>query len=151
MLKKIAAIFLLINTTLLIGCASAHKQHHAKKHYSHRAYKLSNNGICQRVRPTSKHYVQHGAASWYGGKFNNRRTASGERYNMYKMTAAHKSLPLCSYVMVTNLRNGRKVKVKITDRGPYVRGRIIDLSYAAAKKLGMVGRGTARVRINAVA
>ena len=90
---------------------------------------------------------EEGTASWYGKKFHGRLTANGEVYNMYAMTAAHKTLPLGSVVVVENLENGKKVKVKINDRGPFVKGRIIDMSYAAAKKLGFAEKGLARVRI----
>jgi len=99
---------------------------------------------------TSKNYCQTGVASWYGTQFHAQRTSSGERYNMLAMTAAHKTLPLPTYVEVTNLNNNRKVVVKVNDRGPFESNRIIDLSYVAAKKLGMLGHGTARVRVKAI-
>jgi rare lipoprotein A len=92
-------------------------------------------------------FTQTGIASWYGRHWHGRLTASGERYNMYAMTAAHKTLPLGSYVHVKNLDNGKTAVVRINDRGPYVRGRIIDMSYAGAQKIGIVETGTARVRI----
>ena len=95
-------------------------------------------------------YSEIGSASWYGKKFHGRPTASGEIYDMYKLTAAHKKLPLGTYVKVTNLSNGKSVIVKINDRGPYVKGRIIDLSYAAAKKIGMVKKGVQKVKIEAI-
>ncbi len=91
--------------------------------------------------------VQTGVASWYGPGFHGNRTANGEIYDQYELTAAHPSLPLGTRVMVTNLENGRAVQVRINDRGPFVGGRAIDLSYASARLLGMVGPGTARVRI----
>jgi len=91
--------------------------------------------------------VQVGVASWYGPGFHGNRTANGEIYDQYELTAAHPSLPLGTRVMVTNLENGRAVQVRINDRGPFVDGRAIDLSYAAARTLGMVGPGTVRVRI----
>jgi len=100
--------------------------------------------------PSSQGFVETGYASWYGSDFHGHRTASGEIYNMYDMTAAHKILPMDSYVRVENLENGRSVIVRINDRGPFVRNRIIDLSYQAAKRLGIVGPGTARVRITAL-
>ena len=93
-------------------------------------------------------FKQRGIASWYGKKFHGYRTSSGEIYNMYRMTAAHKNLPLPSYVYVTNLDNGRRVIVRVNDRGPFHANRIIDLSYAAAKKLGITGKGTGRVEIS---
>jgi rare lipoprotein A len=97
--------------------------------------------------PDIANFKQVGRASWYGRRFDGRRTASGERYDMNALTAAHKTLPLASYVRVTNMANHKEVVVKINDRGPYVRGRVIDLSYAAAKLLGIQHRGTARVQI----
>ncbi|NNE62584.1 MAG: septal ring lytic transglycosylase RlpA family protein [Gammaproteobacteria bacterium] len=95
-------------------------------------------------------FVERGTASWYGTKFHGRRTSSGEVYNMHGMTAAHKTLPLPTYVRVENMENGKSVIVKVNDRGPFVGTRIIDLSYAAAQKLGVVGPGTAEVEISAV-
>lgn len=92
-------------------------------------------------------FTQEGVASWYGRKFHGRRTSSGEPYDMYTMTAAHTELPLPTYARVTNLANQRSVVVKINDRGPFADNRIIDLSYAAADRLGMVTDGTARVRV----
>jgi rare lipoprotein A len=92
--------------------------------------------------------VQVGVASWYGPGFHGNRTANGEIYDQYELTAAHRSLPHGSRVMVTNLTNGRAVEVRINDRGPFVDGRVIDLSYAAAHAIGMIGPGTARVRID---
>lgn len=102
------------------------------------------------VMKSSKRYDQVGTASWYGSKFHAQRTSSGEPYNMLAMTAAHKSLPLPTYVEVTNLKNKRKIIVKVNDRGPFASNRIIDLSYVAAKKLGMIGHGTTYVRVKAI-
>lgn len=90
---------------------------------------------------------QEGLASWYGAKFHGRPTASGEIFNMYQVTAAHRTLPLGSWVYVTNRENGRSIQVRINDRGPFVRGRIIDLSYAAARAIGMVKQGVVRVHV----
>jgi len=98
----------------------------------------------------AKEFSQQGVASWYGTKFHGRKTSSGEKYDMYKMTAAHKTLPLPSYVKVTNLRNDKQVIVKVNDRGPFVDGRIIDLSYAAAQKLDIISNGTAEVEIETI-
>lgn len=94
-----------------------------------------------------KSYEQVGYASWYGMKFHGHRTSNGEIYDMYSMSAAHKNLPLPSYVRVTNLANKRSVIVRVNDRGPFHSDRIIDLSYAAAYKLDMLGNGTAQVRV----
>ena len=95
-------------------------------------------------------FVQQGIASWYGRKFHGNKTANGERYDMYAMTAAHRRLPLPSYVQVRNLENGRTAVVRVNDRGPFHENRIIDLSYAAASKLGMLGKGTTLVEIRAI-
>lgn len=99
---------------------------------------------------SSRGYVERGIASWYGRKFHGRRTSSGERFDMYAMTAAHKSLPLPTYVLVTNLENGRQAVVRVNDRGPFHANRLIDLSYAAARKLGIFGNGTGFVEVRAV-
>jgi peptidoglycan lytic transglycosylase len=95
-------------------------------------------------------YRQRGVATWYGRKFQGKRTASGERYDMYAMTGAHTILPIPSYARVTNLANGRTVVVRINDRGPFHSDRIIDLSYAAAYKLGYVDAGSAKVEVEAI-
>lgn len=95
-------------------------------------------------------YRERGVASWYGKKFHGRRTSSGESYDMYSMTAAHRTLPLPSYVRVRNLTNGQTIVVRVNDRGPFLHNRIIDLSYAAAAKLGIVGQGTGLVEIESV-
>jgi rare lipoprotein A len=95
-------------------------------------------------------YQKQGIASWYGKKFHGRPTASGETYNMHAVSAAHKTLPLQTMVEVTRLDTGKKIIVRINDRGPFVGDRIIDLSYAAAQKLGMAQKGTARVRVVAL-
>ena len=95
-------------------------------------------------------YRERGVASWYGSKFQGRRTSSGEPYDMFAMTAAHPVLPLPTFVRVTNLDNGKSVVVKVNDRGPFLHGRIIDLSYAAAWKLGISATGTGRVEVEAL-
>lgn len=95
----------------------------------------------------SRGAVQTGTASWYGPGFHGNRTSSGEIYDQYELTAAHQTLPLGTRVAVTNLQNGKAVEVRINDRGPFVKGRTIDLSYAAARTLGMLGPGTVPVRI----
>lgn len=107
-------------------------------------------GRTYKVMTSSSGYKTRGIASWYGTKFHNKRTSSGDEYNMYAMTAAHKTLPLPTYVKVKNLANGREAIVKVNDRGPFHSDRIIDLSYAAAAKLGVFPRGTAPVEIEAL-
>ena len=95
-------------------------------------------------------YTQRGTASWYGKRFHGQKTSSGEIYDMYKMTAAHPTLPIPSYVRVTNVANRRSVVVRVNDRGPFHAGRAIDLSYAAASKLGYLTQGSAEVQIEQI-
>lgn len=113
-----------------------------------RPYKIG--GVKYTPLASAKGYVQTGYASWYGRKFHGRKTSNGETYNMYAMTAAHKTLPINTWVRVHNLENNRKIVVRINDRGPFVRGRIIDLSYTGAKRIGIVGPGTAKVKVTAL-
>jgi rare lipoprotein A len=102
------------------------------------------------MRKVSVGHVETGEASWYGRKFDGRNTSNGDVYDMFGMTAAHKTLPLPTYVQVRNLANGREVVVRVNDRGPFLGGRILDLSYMAAQKLGVVATGTANVRIEVI-
>jgi len=102
------------------------------------------------VMESSRGHVERGIASWYGTKFHGRRTSSGEPYDMYAMTAAHKHLPLPTFARVTHLENGRSIVVRINDRGPFHDNRVIDLSYAAAYKLGMLDKGTAPVEVRVI-
>ncbi|WP_301098772.1 septal ring lytic transglycosylase RlpA family protein [Otariodibacter sp.] len=101
-------------------------------------------------KETSRQFSQTGVASYYGTQFHGKKTASGEIYDKNTFTAAHKTLALGSYALVTNLRNGRKIIVRINDRGPFSNGRVIDLSVAAAREIGMLNTGTARVKIEAL-
>lgn len=103
------------------------------------------------VMTSAKNYKKRGIASWYGTKFHKKRTSSGEDYNMYAMTAAHRTLPIPSYIRVKNLNNGRVAIVRVNDRGPFHSSRIVDLSYAAANYLGLLPKGTAPVEIQAIA
>ena len=107
-------------------------------------------GKSYRVLDSARGYRERGVASWYGTKFNGRATSSGELYDICQFTAAHKSLPLPSYVRVTNLDNGRQLIVRVNDRGPFHSGRVMDLSYAAAVRLGVDRTGTARVELEAI-
>ena len=102
------------------------------------------------TKKSARGHVERGLASWYGRPFHGRQTSSGEPYDMYAMSAAHKTLPLPTYARVTNLENGRSVVVRINDRGPFRDGRVIDLSYTAAVKLGVKRRGTAMVEVRAI-
>jgi rare lipoprotein A len=108
---------------------------------------LASLASCVRVRPLREGSIQTGLASWYGPDFHGKPTSNKEIYNMYDLTAAHNTLPFGTQIMVTNLDNGKSVVVRINDRGPFVGNRIIDLSFAAARVLGMVGPGTAPVKI----
>lgn len=108
------------------------------------------NGETYRVMESSEGYRERGIASWYGRKFHGRLTANGERFNAYAATAAHRSLPIPAYVRVTNLDNGRSMIVRVNDRGPFHPDRIIDLSYAAAVRLGFDETGTAPVEVEAL-
>ena len=105
---------------------------------------------CTRIKYTEPGYIQTGKASWYGPGFHGKKTSSREIYDMHDMTAAHRTLPFGTYVIVTNLNNEKTVMVKINDRGPFVEGRVIDLSYAAASSLGMVEPGVIPVRIEVI-
>ncbi len=151
MLKR----FILPLCCILILSACATKKYNApelaesgKLKASQRPYTV----LGQRYEPLQSHegFTQAGIASWYGKDFHGKSTSSGERYDMNAMTAAHKTLPLGVYVRVHNRDNGRETIVRVNDRGPFVKGRIIDLSYAAAKKLGVDIVGTAPVRIEAL-
>jgi rare lipoprotein A len=102
------------------------------------------------VLPSASGYKKRGRASWYGKRFHGRKTASGETYDMFAMSAAHKTLPLPSYVRVTSIKNGHSVVVRVNDRGPFIPDRIIDLSFAAATKLGIIDDGEALVEVEAV-
>ncbi len=102
------------------------------------------------VLDSSRGYSERGVASWYGKKFHGRLTSNRERYNMFAMTAAHKTLPLPTYVQVRNLANGRSIVARVNDRGPFAHNRLIDLSYGAALKLGIVENGTGLVEVTAI-
>ncbi|MDW7773775.1 MAG: septal ring lytic transglycosylase RlpA family protein [Desulfobulbaceae bacterium] len=135
----------------LWGCAPRYPQYETqgkKIPATQRPYKI--NGKTYYPIPSSRGFRETGMASWYGGQFHGRKTACGETYNMYGGTAAHKTLPMHTMVLVRNLENGRETVVRINDRGPFLRGRVIDLSYAAAEEIGMVRNGTARAEIIAL-
>ncbi len=143
-------LFIIAYIYVIIGCAASEPAPPPKKSPGHpKPYKVF--GKWYQPLPDSKGFRQRGIASWYGKDFHGKKTSNGEIYDMYAMTAAHKTLPLGTYVQVHNLENNRRVKVRINDRGPFVRGRIIDLSYTAADRIGIVGPGTARVEVTALA
>ena len=116
--------------------------------FANRTYAVLGNTYTPQT--TRKAYSAEGLASWYGRRFHGKKTASGEKYDMYAMTAAHPTLPIPSYVRVTALNNGKSVVVRINDRGPFHSKRIIDLSYTAAHKLGYLGSGSTRVRVESL-
>jgi len=145
-------LFILFTAILLAACG-AHEQfsHRTNSTVPRRGQKpYTING--ERYEPLSSHegFVQSGIASWYGSDFHGKQTSNGDTYDMYAKTAAHKTLPLGVYVKVRNRDNGRETVVRINDRGPFVTGRIIDLSYTAAKDIGIVENGTAKVEIEAL-
>ncbi len=151
---RIITVFILLIFFAVYGCAKAtpysSPPQKAKSYKTKRPkpYKIGRKWY----QPLShaRNFKQKGIASWYGADFHGKKTANGEVYDMYAVTAAHKTLPLGTYVRVHNLENGKKIDVRINDRGPFVRGRIIDLSYTVAKELGVVEKGTARVKIEAL-
>ncbi|HEX7046735.1 MAG TPA: septal ring lytic transglycosylase RlpA family protein [Gammaproteobacteria bacterium] len=164
-MRSLAAIF--VATTFLAGCASTGGDGAPEKAFDASGipdavpkvepYSRYGNpdsyvvfGERYHVLDSADDFRQRGDASWYGTKFHGRRTSSGETYDMYLMTAAHKTLPLPTYVRVTNLDNDKSIIVRVNDRGPFHDGRIIDLSYAAALKLDVVSTGTAPVEIVAI-
>lgn len=149
MMKVAAALLMVIGSVLLItGCGGPSVKQSYSPSKKSKPYTIRG----ERYYPIdSAHgFVEEGLASWYGADFHGKKTANGEIYNMYAETAAHKILPLNSKVRVTNLENGRSMEVRINDRGPFVKGRIIDLSKTAAEKLGIIGPGTARVRVESL-
>ena len=166
-------LFMLICTMLFIGCEStpsgryAHNHDSAPRHVAkepetldavpkYEAYRMFNSrpykvlGKHYTPMTSGKGYEQTGYASWYGQKFHGHLTSNGETYNMFAMSAAHKTLPLPSYVRVTNLENNKQAIVRVNDRGPFHDNRIIDLSYAAAVKLGYHSKGTTKVKLEVI-
>ena len=130
--------------------ASSYENKPARQHEQPSSESYVVNGKRYYILNSSKGFVETGVASWYGSQFHGRRTSSGDIYDMYQMTAAHKHLPLPTYVKVTNLFNGRSAIMKINDRGPFIPGRVIDLSYAAALTLDIAAEGTGPVKIQAL-
>jgi len=149
-------IFFLLIIICIVGCAVSKRQIKVCK-YTKPALVLPEttkpyivNGVSYYPLPSEEGFVQVGIASWYGKKFHRKKTSSGEIYNMYDKTAAHKTLPFGTYVKVKNLSNSKEIVVRINDRGPFVKQRIIDLSYGAAREIELIGPGTARVHLIAL-
>jgi rare lipoprotein A len=146
-IKIIIVIFQVILVISLIACSSIPR--FAAKGNREKPETIEEINV-ERNYPFKELSVQEGVASFYADKFHGRRTASGEIFDKNKLTAAHRTLPLNSIAMVTNLKNNKKVRVKINDRGPFVSGRIIDLSKRAAEELDFISEGTAKVRIEII-
>lgn len=166
-LKTLATTLLatmLAFTSVESMAATKSSSNHTKKHYGVKGHKLQPTKVSTKTytyrekgkthqtisKEASKNYSQTGVASYYGGMFNGRKTANGEIFNEKLYTAAHKTLALGSYALVTNLRNNRKIIVKINDRGPFSKNRIIDLSKGAAREIGMIHSGVALVKVEAL-
>ena len=147
MLKQFRAGFLLMAVLSLFACETVSPPPAAKVPPQARVLETRTLSATPEAQPSDKKFSQEGMASWYGPDFHQKRTASGEVYDMYGMTAAHRTLPFNVYVKVTNQANGKSVVVRINDRGPFAKDRIIDLTYSAAYKLGMLDNGTAPVKI----
>ncbi len=139
-----APLMILIPLLFLVSCQTS----------GHRLPPSQNSYVIDNKRyypiPSAEGYSESGLASWYGGKFHGRRTSCGEIYDMFSMTAAHKTLPMNTKLLVKNLENGKETVVRVNDRGPFVRGRIIDLSFKAAQILGIANKGIAKVQVTAL-
>jgi rare lipoprotein A len=146
------ALFLLICCVIVFSACGTKKVPSQQPASKEKAYQKPYTVMGKRYEPLKSHvgFVQTGMASWYGRDFHGRKTSNGETYDMHAMTAAHKTLPLGVFVKVKNTDNGRETIVRVNDRGPFVKGRVIDLSYAAAIRLGVDVAGTAPVRIEAL-
>ncbi|WP_044469940.1 septal ring lytic transglycosylase RlpA family protein, partial [Mannheimia massilioguelmaensis] len=162
---KLKFLLTILLSIILTACsANSDAKHSTKKHYGiagptleHKGtinfsntYIVNGQAYTTYTSNNAKNYSREGKASYYHNNFHGRRTASGEPYNKEKFTAAHKTLPLGSYALVTNLRNNKKVIVRINDRGPFSNTRILDLSRAAASEIGLISSGVGRVRVEAL-
>lgn len=145
---KTVGFSIAIFAILFAGCASAPPQGYYTKQGTQRAYQID--GKWYQPVDSANGYEEEGIASWYGKDFHGKKTSNGETYDMHAMTAAHKTLPIGTYVKVSRLDNGKETIVRINDRGPFVKTRIIDLSYKAASELGIADSGTAKVKIAAL-
>ncbi len=153
-LKKIDLRFfiaLLISFSLVMACGGKHRVPVERRAPPPEKPVAKKEALKEeRIEKRETKEVQYGVASWYGRDFHGKPTSSGEIYDMYQLTCAHNTLPLGTMVMVTNLENGKSLELKVNDRGPFVKERIIDLSYAAAQILGMWEKGTANVKVEAI-
>jgi rare lipoprotein A len=147
-LLMVFALWLLLIGVLPACVSTASTDNITSLHPTQRPYRI--NSHTYYPIPSAYGFNQTGIASWYGDDFHGRPTSNGETYDMHSMTAAHKTLPMNTVLLVQNLENNKEIIVRVNDRGPFVKGRIIDLSYSAAKRLNIVGKGIARVRISAL-
>lgn len=143
---KFKLFITLILSSLLCACATTEASA-VKKNIVSSDYVVNGKSYSTAQETDKKHYIAQGGASYYAKKFTGRRTASGEKYDPKLLTAAHRTLPFGTYVLVTNLQNKKQVIVKINDRGPFTKGRIIDLSRAAAAEIDMIRSGVAKVKV----
>lgn len=148
--RKISTLILILCASLGFSLTSSANTFAGKGRLAatQRPYKINNRTYYP--IPSSDGYVESGIASWYGSDFHGRTTSNGEIYNMHEITAAHKLLPMQTMLLVQNLENGKQTIVRINDRGPFIQGRIIDLSYGSARKIGLIPSGIARVKITAL-
>ena len=150
---KLLILVALLISFLLTACGPKHRIVYEKRMpppEKKEVVKKEERPIVEKIQKRETKEVQYGVASWYGPDFHGKPTSSGEIYDMYQLTCAHNTFPLGTVVMVTNLENGRSLELKVNDRGPFVKERIIDLSYAAAQILGMWEKGTAYVKVEAI-
>ncbi|MGB9627128.1 MAG: septal ring lytic transglycosylase RlpA family protein [Thermodesulfobacteriota bacterium] len=145
--KPFLTLIIFFSLFLLVACGPRHRIVYKKPLPPPEKKEVLKEG---KIEKRETREVQYGIASWYGGEFHGRPTSSGEIYDMYQLTCAHNTLPLGTTVMVTNLENGKSVELKVNDRGPFVKERIIDLSYAAAQIIGMYEKGTAFVKVEVI-
>jgi rare lipoprotein A len=144
-------IFLLVLLLLIVACGPRHVVMDRRTSPADKQEAKKERPAPEtRIEKRESKEVQHGVASWYGGEFHGRPTSSGEIYDMYQLTCAHNTFPLGTIVMVTNLENGRSLELKVNDRGPFAKERILDVSYAAAQMLGMWEKGTALVKVEVI-
>jgi rare lipoprotein A len=150
-MNKMWRIFLIISFLLFTACGPRHVVIDRRTPPSKKQEVKKEKSVSEtKIEKRESKEVQYGVASWYGGEFHGRPTSSSEVYDMYQLTCAHNTLPLGTIVMVTNLENGRSLELKVNDRGPFVKERIIDVSYAASQMLGMWEKGTALVKVEVI-
>jgi rare lipoprotein A len=150
-MNKMWRIFLLILFFLLVACGPRHVVIDRRISPPEKQEVKKEKSVSEtKIEKRESKEVQFGVASWYGGEFHGRPTSSGEIYDMYQLTCAHNTLPLGTVVMVTNIENGRSLELKVNDRGPFVKERILDISYSAAQMLGMWEKGTALVKVEVI-